>query len=68
MSLAVTVVEYTSLLLLAPVESKLVLNVATINLLYVLTGTTLHITKGPSELLQIKVASLEGHEILSLIL
>ena len=68
MSLAVTVVESTSLLLLAPVESKLVLNVATINLLYVLTGTMLHITKGPSELLQIIVASLEGHEILSLIL
>ena len=68
MSLAVTVVEYTSLLLLAPAQSKLVLNVATVNLLLVLIKTTLHITKGPSELLQIKVTSSEGHKLFSLIL
>ena len=65
MSLAVTVVESTSLLPLAPAESKLIWNVATVNLLFVLTEATLHITKGPSELLQIKVTSSEGHKLFS---
>ena len=63
MSLAVNVVEYTSLLSFAPAESKLILNIATVNLLFVSTKPTLHTTNGPSESLQIKVTSSEGHKL-----
>ena len=68
MSLAVTVIESISLLPLTPTESKLVLNVATVNLLFVLTEATLHIITGPSELLQIKDTSSGGHKLFSLTL
>ena len=67
MSLAVTVIESTSPLPLCPIESKMVLN-AKVDILFVLTEATLHITDGPSELLQIKVTSSEGHKLFSLIL